>query len=281
MYLIPLYPIPLYQIPVLHVIIISVIPSYLHPSKGVHSEGWQLAPSVDWSCHQVCSRVGLSCSKAEQHSQNSDVISKEGINAVMNTVGKTCVTYVDGGTYEDVPGMKANDQCFTSSSSRTASQYSCTHSQYQMYRLCYCSRYCSITPCLEGEGDCGADSECEGSLVCGHNNCANNITTHCCMKTLLKTESTLVTASTTLITTVTPTESPSSIAATSTTAPTTANNKFTTSITKTTNKCKKTAWAIYSITTTATDVAITTITMTTTITAIWGINLLLPFPCPA
>ena len=143
------------------------------------------------------------------------------------------------------------DLHFHASSSRTASQYSCTHSQYQMYRLCYCSRYCSITPCLEGEGDCGADSECQGSLVCGSNNCANNTSTHCCMKTLLKTESTLVTATTTLITTVTPTETPSSIAATSTTAPTTANNKFTTSITKTTNKCKKSAWAIYSITTTS------------------------------
>ena len=40
--------------------------------------------------------------------------------------------------------------------------------------------YCSLTQCKEGEGDCSFDSECEGSLVCGHNNCANNTLQHCC-----------------------------------------------------------------------------------------------------
>ena len=44
-------------------------------------------------------------------------------------------------------------------------------------------RYCSLNLCIEGEGDCGADSECEGSLVCGHNNCANDSATNCCTKT--------------------------------------------------------------------------------------------------
>ena len=44
-------------------------------------------------------------------------------------------------------------------------------------------RYCSITLCKEGEGDCGMDSECEGSLVCGHMNCANNTLRPCCTKT--------------------------------------------------------------------------------------------------
>ena len=44
-------------------------------------------------------------------------------------------------------------------------------------------RYCSLTTCQEGEGDCGEDSECEGSLVCGQMNCANNTATHCCTKT--------------------------------------------------------------------------------------------------
>ena len=44
-------------------------------------------------------------------------------------------------------------------------------------------RYCSITLCKEGEGDCGMDSECEGSLVCGQMNCANSTLQHCCTKT--------------------------------------------------------------------------------------------------
>ena len=44
-------------------------------------------------------------------------------------------------------------------------------------------RYCSLHLCKEGEGDCGMDSECEGSLVCGQMNCANITLQHCCTKT--------------------------------------------------------------------------------------------------
>ena len=40
--------------------------------------------------------------------------------------------------------------------------------------------YCRHTLCKEGEGDCSSDSECEGSLVCGHNNCVNSTLRHCC-----------------------------------------------------------------------------------------------------
>ena len=36
----------------------------------------------------------------------------------------------------------------------------------------------------QGEGNCAFDSECEESLVCGHENCANKSKTlqHCCTK---------------------------------------------------------------------------------------------------
>ena len=40
--------------------------------------------------------------------------------------------------------------------------------------------YCSLTLCKEGEGDCNLDSQCEGSLVCGHMNCMNSTITDCC-----------------------------------------------------------------------------------------------------
>ena len=49
---------------------------------------------------------------------------------------------------------------------------------YEMVTL-----YCSLTLCKEGEGGCSSDSECEGSLVCGSNNCANSTLQHCCTKT--------------------------------------------------------------------------------------------------
>ena len=42
---------------------------------------------------------------------------------------------------------------------------------------------CSLNLCKEGEGDCDEDSECEGSLVCGHLNCANTTITDCCTRT--------------------------------------------------------------------------------------------------
>ena len=42
---------------------------------------------------------------------------------------------------------------------------------------------CSLNLCKEGEGDCIVDSQCEGSLVCGHMNCANTTITDCCTRT--------------------------------------------------------------------------------------------------
>ena len=52
--------------------------------------------------------------------------------------------------------------------------------------ICLCKRkgFCSPkNPCVEGQGDCDNDSECEGSLVCGQLNCANSSITNCCTKT--------------------------------------------------------------------------------------------------
>ena len=110
------------------------------PSKGLNSEGWQLSPSPGWSCNQVCLAVGLSCSEAEQHSHNADVSSTSGIQSIMNTMGKTCGAFnTHWGTALDVPGIKANEECFTSSPSRSASEYSCSRAHWSMYRLCYCS----------------------------------------------------------------------------------------------------------------------------------------------
>ena len=41
-------------------------------------------------------------------------------------------------------------------------------------------------PCNEGEGDCDDDSECNGDLVCGSNNCAKSLFpsegTDCCRR---------------------------------------------------------------------------------------------------
>ena len=46
--------------------------------------------------------------------------------------------------------------------------------------LCRQNEYCAKNPCGEGQGDCDDDTECEGSLVCGHMNCINSSVTDCC-----------------------------------------------------------------------------------------------------
>ena len=46
--------------------------------------------------------------------------------------------------------------------------------------LCRQNDFCAKTPCGEGQGDCDDDTECEGSLVCGHLNCMNRTVTDCC-----------------------------------------------------------------------------------------------------
>ena len=46
--------------------------------------------------------------------------------------------------------------------------------------------------CGEGDGDCDKDSECEGSLVCGRNNCPWGDGDDCCMKPPSKNEISLI-----------------------------------------------------------------------------------------
>ena len=49
--------------------------------------------------------------------------------------------------------------------------------------LCRDNEFCVEYPCGEGKGDCDNDTECEGSLVCGHSNCMNNTyAADCCTK---------------------------------------------------------------------------------------------------
>ena len=46
--------------------------------------------------------------------------------------------------------------------------------------LCRQNDFCAKTPCGVGQGDCDDDTECKGSLVCGHMNCMNSTVTDCC-----------------------------------------------------------------------------------------------------
>ena len=48
---------------------------------------------------------------------------------------------------------------------------------------CHNSTCTSDSPCLNGEGDCDDDSECQGSLECGTDNCASgSYGLDCCTK---------------------------------------------------------------------------------------------------
>ena len=46
--------------------------------------------------------------------------------------------------------------------------------------VCRQNDLCAKTPCTVGQGDCDHDTECEGTLVCGHLNCLNITVTDCC-----------------------------------------------------------------------------------------------------
>merc|ERR1711934_24178 len=104
-----------------------------------NSEGWHLSPTAGWTCDQVCSNVGLSCSEAEQHAHNADVSSPSGMARIMSSFGNyeyagsqytpSCLSYNQRwGTSGDVPCWRitgADGSCYISSPSRTASQYNC------------------------------------------------------------------------------------------------------------------------------------------------------------
>ena len=46
--------------------------------------------------------------------------------------------------------------------------------------ICRQNQLCAKNPCGEGQGDCDDNTECEGTLVCGHLNCMNSTVTDCC-----------------------------------------------------------------------------------------------------
>ena len=116
-----------------------------------------MSPTAGWSCDQVCSAVCLSCSEAEQHAHNAEVSSSNGMQGIMNAMGKSCDSWGMGksrGTATDIPVMYTEGArkgtCYTSSLDRTASQYNCArkspkNDQHESVRLCYCSDMASTT----------------------------------------------------------------------------------------------------------------------------------------
>ena len=113
--------------------------SATNTTQTTTTAGWQLSPTADWSCDQVCCAVGLSCSESEQLAHNNDISSACGIQNIMNKLGKSCYRFSGefGNISRNIPAI-AGGRCFYSSTTRvTLDQYSCI--QTNTYRLCYCS----------------------------------------------------------------------------------------------------------------------------------------------
>ena len=111
----------------------------INANQTITSEGWRLSPTDGWSCNQVCSAVGLSCSESDQLAHNGDVSSSTGIQSIMNMLGTSC-TAVTGNWQmaKNVPARSPGGTCsFTSPTRVTLSHYSCA--AQNTYRLCYCS----------------------------------------------------------------------------------------------------------------------------------------------
>ena len=110
-------------------------------NPSLAAAGWRLSPTHGWSCDQVCSAEGLSCSEAEQHIHNANVSTESGMTKILNKFGKRCSKYNLGWrTAEGVPLLSSDGTCLISTMSRTASQYNCTRNTdgRSKSRLCWC-----------------------------------------------------------------------------------------------------------------------------------------------
>ena len=111
-------------------------------NPSLAAAGWRLSPTHGWSCDQVCSAEGLSCSETGQHTHNADVSTESGMARILSKFGKTCSQYnLNYRTARGVPNQDLEGTCFISSMSRTAEQYNCTNgggSGGLKSRLCWC-----------------------------------------------------------------------------------------------------------------------------------------------
>ena len=109
-------------------------------NPSLAAAGWRLSPTHGWSCDQVCSAEGLSCSEAGQHTHNADVSTESGMARILSMFGKTCSRYdLNWGTAGGVPNQAIGGTCFISTMSRTAAQYECSFTtQISKSRLCWC-----------------------------------------------------------------------------------------------------------------------------------------------
>ena len=83
--------------------------------------------------------------------------------------GQNGVTYAPPFCYFEGESLKFNNWGTNTGPCTTSDQCICRQNDF-----------CAKTPCGEGQGDCDDDTECEGSLVCGHMNCMNSTVSDCC-----------------------------------------------------------------------------------------------------
>merc|ERR1712050_42090 len=106
--------------------------------------GWKLSPSDRWSCNNVCSAEGLSCSEAELRDHDAEVNTDSKIRSFMGAFGKSCYRVFYQTSYDVAPSLykscgtdSCTDYCYASPSDR-AVEYSCTAKRYGHFRLCWC-----------------------------------------------------------------------------------------------------------------------------------------------
>jgi hypothetical protein len=139
-------------------------------------DGWHLSPTAGWSCDQVCSAAGLSCSEADNHAHNSDVSSSSGMQSIIGSFGKHCGSFNSGwGKNADVPNWRTTlGTCYVSDPSRTVAEFNCGQGTFDdsttrpAAMLCYCSSVATNAQatCGDKDGD-GTGTAAVSATECG------------------------------------------------------------------------------------------------------------------
>jgi hypothetical protein len=113
-------------------------PSIMSPTAGV----WTLGHN-SWSCDDACDSIAKACSEDGLHLANTMVDSDDKMQAVMTDLGHPCGGFDHHFGYEsDTPNLAdtSDNTCFASAPNRGLATLSCSRTQYNKKRLCWCQK---------------------------------------------------------------------------------------------------------------------------------------------
>ena len=125
------------------------------------------------TAYKIIEDSAMSCDYVRSTSECESAANELGLaDVTVEDDGQSAVTYDPPFCYFEDGSLKFNNFGTNTGPCTTSDQC-----------LCKENNFCTKIPCGEGQGDCDDDTECEGSLVCGHMNCMNSTISDCCTST--------------------------------------------------------------------------------------------------